>query len=110
MTNLAINGGRKVITRSLSRWPIWDEREEQALLGTLRKNWWHGGYDKEANSQKFERAFRNYIGTDYGLGVPSGTMALVIALKAAGVGPGDEVLTPALSFYASATERMKQAI
>lgn len=103
MTNLAINGGRKVITRSLSKWPVWDEREEQALLGTLRKNWWHGGYDEESNSQKFERAFRNYIGTDYGLGVPSGTMALVIALKAAGVGPGDEVLTPALSFYASAT-------
>ncbi|MBA7500201.1 L-glutamine:2-deoxy-scyllo-inosose aminotransferase [subsurface metagenome] len=103
MTNLAINGGRKVITRSLSRWPIWDEREEQALLGTLRKNWWHGDYDEESNSQKFERVFRNYIGTDYGLGVSSGTMALVIALKATGVGPGDEVLTPALSFYASAT-------
>jgi len=109
MAKLAINGGEKAITRpfdewpTLNGWPIWDEREEKALLETLHKCWWHAEDEPESNTQKFERAFKNYIGTKYGLGVPSGTMALVISLKAAGVEPSDEVLTSALSFYASAT-------
>lgn len=43
--------------------------------------------------EKFEKEFSNFIGSNYGIGVNSGTDALKIALKALGVGPGDEVIT-----------------
>ena len=42
---------------------------------------------------RFEKKFTNYIGTKFGLGVGNGTDALYIALKACGIGYGDEVIT-----------------
>jgi dTDP-3-amino-3,4,6-trideoxy-alpha-D-glucose transaminase len=50
----------------------------------------------------FEEEFAAYCETDHAIGVSSGTEALVLALKALGVGPGDEVIVPANSFIASA--------
>lgn len=59
------------------------------------------GY-KESIVRKFEVAFAGYIGVKYAVAVSSGTDALVIALRAAGVKKGDEVITCAMSFYATA--------
>ena len=42
---------------------------------------------------KFENSFKKYIGTKFGLGVGNGSDALYIAMKACGIGPGDEVIT-----------------
>jgi dTDP-3-amino-3,4,6-trideoxy-alpha-D-glucose transaminase len=50
----------------------------------------------------FEREFAVYCGTAHAVGVANGTDALTIALRAMGVGPGDEVIVPSFSFYASA--------
>ena len=50
----------------------------------------------------FEKAFSHYCGVRYGVGVGSGTDALYLALKAAGIGEGDEVVTVANSFVATA--------
>jgi dTDP-4-amino-4,6-dideoxygalactose transaminase len=50
----------------------------------------------------FEKEFSHYCGVDYGVGVGSGTDALYLALKAAGIGEGDEVVTVANSFVATA--------
>lgn len=50
---------------------------------------------------KFEANLANYTGTKYGIGVGSGTDALVLACKALGIGPGDEVIVPAHTFIAS---------
>ena len=50
----------------------------------------------------FEREFADYCGAAYGVGVANGTDAITIALRAMGVGPGDEVIVPSFTFYASA--------
>ena len=50
----------------------------------------------------FEREFAGYCGADHAVGVANGTDALTIALRALGVGPGDEVVVPSFTFYASA--------
>src|SRR5262249_44359464 len=53
-----------------------------------------------------ENELARLCGVSHGIGVASGTDALVIALKAVGVGPGDEVITSAFSFVASATSAL----
>src|SRR3954451_21720134 len=50
----------------------------------------------------FEREFAAYCGAPHAIGVANGTDALTIALQAMGVGPGDEVVVHAFTFYASA--------
>ncbi len=51
--------------------------------------------------QAFEQEFAAYCGTGHAVGVANGTEAITIALRAMGVGPGDEVLVPSFTFYAS---------
>src|SRR5271156_5714556 len=50
----------------------------------------------------FEREFAAYCGSTHAIGVANGTEAITIALRALGVGPGDEVVVPSFTFYASA--------
>src|SRR5215207_3844798 len=50
----------------------------------------------------FEAEFAAYVGAHHAIGVANGTDALTLALKALGVGPGDEVVVPSFTFYASA--------
>ncbi len=50
----------------------------------------------------FEREFAAYCGSSHAVGVANGTDAITIALRAMGVGPGDEVVVPSFTFYASA--------
>src|SRR3954447_56775 len=50
----------------------------------------------------FEADFAEYLGAGHAIGVANGTDALTLALKAMGVGPGDEVVVPSFTFYASA--------
>jgi dTDP-4-amino-4,6-dideoxygalactose transaminase len=52
--------------------------------------------------QAFEQEFAAYLGARHAIGVANGTEALTIALRALGVGPGDEVVVPSFTFYASA--------
>jgi dTDP-3-amino-3,4,6-trideoxy-alpha-D-glucose transaminase len=50
----------------------------------------------------FEEEFARYLGAEHAIGVANGTEAITIALRALGVGPGDEVVVPSFTFYASA--------
>jgi dTDP-4-amino-4,6-dideoxygalactose transaminase len=61
-----------------------------------------GRYILGPEVQAFEREFAEYLGVRHVVGVANGTDALTIALRAAGVGPGDEVIVPSFTFYASA--------
>ena len=51
--------------------------------------------------EAFEREFAEYLGVGHAVGVANGTDALTIALRALGVGPGDEVVVPSFTFYAT---------
>ena len=72
--------------------------EEQAVVDVLRSGWVTQG----PRVAEFEARFSQYIGCGYSVAVSSCTTALHLALLAAGVGPGDEVICPSLSFIATA--------
>jgi dTDP-4-amino-4,6-dideoxygalactose transaminase len=112
MSRLAIFGGTPVRQRDFPVWPVFDEREEQALLDVLRSGrWWSGtqayhdspGADAPSKVAKFESEFAAFHGSTFGLACANGTAALEIALKAAGIGPGDEVIVPPYTFLATAS-------
>jgi len=97
---LAVDGGLAVRQHPFQGWPIWDEQEEQALLRTLRSGQWGiGGEETEA----FEQEFAQSVGVRFSLSVTNGTAALEAALRAVGVGYGDEVIVPPYTFLATAT-------
>ena len=52
--------------------------------------------------EAFERELADYLGTNHAIGVANGTDAITLVLRALGVGPGDEVVVPSFTFYASA--------
>lgn len=61
-----------------------------------------GQYILGPEVQAFEREFASWCGARHAIGVANGTEAITIALRALGVGPGDEVVVPSFTFYASA--------
>ena len=61
-----------------------------------------GRYILGPEVEAFEREFAAYLGVRHAVGVANGTEAITIALRALGVGPGDEVVGPSFTFYASA--------
>jgi dTDP-3-amino-3,4,6-trideoxy-alpha-D-glucose transaminase len=61
-----------------------------------------GAYILGPEVEAFEREFAGYLGVKHCIGVANGTDALTIALRALGVGPGDEVVMPSFTFYATA--------
>ncbi|KMQ79895.1 UDP-4-amino-4-deoxy-L-arabinose--oxoglutarate aminotransferase [Candidatus Burkholderia pumila] len=60
-----------------------------------------GRYILTDEVKQFESAFASYLDTGHTIGLNSGTDALIIAMKALGIGPGDEVITQANTFYAT---------
>lgn len=106
-TKLAIKGGKPVAPNGLkTKWPIYDEKDKEALIEVLNSGkWWRGAYKDQKDSYvgKFERGFAEYCGAKYGVAVANGTAAIEIALKASGIEAGDEVIVPAATFIATAT-------
>jgi dTDP-4-amino-4,6-dideoxygalactose transaminase len=74
------------------------DEDVEAVVDCLRSGWLTMGPRTEA----FEAAFAEYIDAPHAVAVSSGTAGLHLALLAAGVGPGDEVIVPAMTFVASA--------
>src|SRR5438132_6485322 len=75
-----------------------DERELRGVLDALDSEWITAGPRTEA----FENAFARLTETKEAVAVSNGTAALFLALKAIGIGPGDEVLVPSMTFVATA--------
>ena len=103
---LAIEGGQPVFSTGMtSLWPIWDRREEAALLRVLHSGVWCRIKQRwdEGEAGQFEREFRAYTATRYAIAVANCTLAIELALRALGIGRGDEVLVPASTFFGSVT-------
>ena len=85
----------------MSVWPFYSEEEIQAVSDVLRSgkvNYWTGEQGK-----LFEKEYAEYLGVKHAIAVANGTNALELCLIALGVGPGDEVLIPCRTFFATAS-------
>ena len=98
MAELAINGGVAIRTKPFPIWPQLDPTDIEAFAGIYSSRRWGVGGTKVP---EFAEQFATFQGAKYGVCVNSGTSALYVALKAAGVGPGDEVITTAYTFQAT---------
>ena len=78
------------------------KRIEEEILSATKRVYEKGRFILGEEVSVFEEEFSHYCGVRYGVGVDSGTDALQLALKAVGVGEGDEVITVAHSFIATA--------
>ena len=84
-----------------SPWPCFTGEEADAVASVLRSNrvnYWTG-----QEVQAFEREFADWVGARHAVALMNGTVALDAALKALGVGPGDEVVVTPRTFIASAS-------
>jgi dTDP-4-amino-4,6-dideoxygalactose transaminase len=72
-----------------------------AYLGDLRAFVPTGDFTLGAPLREFERHFADLVGLPHAIGVASGTDALILSLKALGIGPGDEVITTPMTFIAT---------
>jgi len=82
-------------------WPFFADDEIEAAVQVLRSgkvNYWTGD-----EGRLFEKEFAAFVGCDHAVAMVNGTAALECALKALGIGPGDEVITTSRTFIASAS-------
>lgn len=108
MTELAVNGGTPLRTKAWPTWPMHGETERDNLLRVLESNNWGGFPSPNVMAGEFAERFAAYHGASAGICTTGGTTALEVALKACGLVPGDEVLVPALTFYATAFAALVQ--
>jgi len=103
---LAIDGGTPVRKKQLSSRPygpqFYDDVEKQGLIEVIESRspfrWY--GLNGPSKVLEFEKSYADHIGVKHALGVTSGTTALFTAMAALEIGPGDEVILPAWTWYA----------
>lgn len=74
------------------------QETDAAILAVLKSGYYIGG----PVVSEFEQQFAEYVGTSHAIGCNSGTDALYLAILALEIGPGDEVITPSFTFFATA--------
>lgn len=98
-TRLAIRGGDPLRSKPFPAWPITDRDDEHRISKVLKSGVWSYGGPFE---DQFSREWADFCGAQHAFCVSNGSVALEIALRACGVGPGDEVIVPALTWTATA--------
>lgn len=99
--HLAVNGGPPVHQRPWPEWPVWDEADARAVADVVRSGHWFSMSGRGV--QAFSEAFAAFHEAQYGAPCTNGTQAIEIALRAAGVKAGDEVIVPPYTFIATAS-------
>jgi len=97
---LALFGGSPIVDSPAPLWPFFDHTDREALDDVLETRVWGGYHEAVA---ELERRFAAFHDAKYGIALANGTVSLEIALTAAGIKPGDEVIVPPITFVASAT-------
>ena len=95
----ALLGGQPVRSQRFPAWPVFDQKDEQALVEVVRSGNWFRGNGQMV--KRFEEAYARLTGAKFCLSTSSGTGALQTSLGALGVGPGDEVILPPYTFVAT---------
>lgn len=115
MGKLAICGGKPLREKPFPKWPVYDKREEDAVLKVLRSGkWWRFAFgqgvelsepEKGEQSQVvvFQEEFARYHNCKYGIAAVNGTATLEIGIRAMEFDIGDEIIVPAYTYVASAT-------
>ncbi|MGE5828509.1 MAG: DegT/DnrJ/EryC1/StrS family aminotransferase [Micromonosporaceae bacterium] len=104
MSRLAVFGGAPAVPRSMRgvQWPIVTDADRAAVLRVLDSDALVANSRGETAIPDLERRWASRVEVAHCVGVSNGTTALSLAIAALGIGPGDEVIVPALSFIASA--------
>jgi len=98
--NLALLGGKKAVKddqKDIFTWPIFTEKHEKALLDILR----HSSISGIDITREFESKYADTLGRKYGLTAPNGTASILEAMYGLGIGVGDEVIAPSITYWAS---------
>ena len=100
MSKLTIFGGKKAVETppgNIFTWPIITKEIEEAVLEVLRR----GAMSGTDVTKKFEREYADWHKMRYGLGCNNGTAALHCAMFGLGIGKGDEIICPSMTYWAS---------
>ena len=101
MTELAILGGPPAVAEGMVKtWPPLTQADRRAVMSVFDSNILHGTSSPQALALQQEWA--DFLGAKYCLVTNSGTSALHMAVAAVGIGPGDEVILPAFTYWSSA--------
>ena len=105
MSKLAILGGEKVATTSIApciKWPIVNRAMEEGVISVLRD----GNMSGTNITKQFEAEFAKWQGSKYALAHSSGTASLQAAMFGVGLGHGDEIICPSITYWASVLPAM----
>jgi len=106
MSELAILGGPKTRTQPYPAWPVWDQRDIDIVTEVIKSGRW-GGYPYPGpKTAELAKKFSELQGGGYAVPMINGTITMEVALRAAGIGWGDEVIVPAYTFQATASAPM----
>jgi len=99
-SDLALLGGEKAVTADpgdIFKWPIVTEEDEEAVIEVLRR----GAMSGSDVTRQFEKEMADYHGIKYAIGYCNGTSSLLGGMFGCGVGIGDEIIGPSVTYWAS---------
>jgi dTDP-4-amino-4,6-dideoxygalactose transaminase len=98
---LALDGGTPVVPSGMVKsWPPLTQADRDAVLAVFDSDHLHG--TSAPRALELQKRWAEYVGTKYALVTNSGTASLHMAVAAAGIGPGDEVITSAFTYWSTA--------
>jgi dTDP-4-amino-4,6-dideoxygalactose transaminase len=100
MSELAIFGGKPAVTGAWPRWPQLGQRERELLDEVFASSLW-GGTGLGPKITELNARFAAYCDAKHGAAVANGTVSMELCLEAWGIGPGDEVVVPGATFFAT---------
>lgn len=107
MKELAVFGGPRTVPPGMVKtWPPLTAADRKAVLSVFDSNILHG--TSAPNAVALQKEWADFVGAKYCLVTNSGTSALHMAISSTGVGPGDEVIVPAFTFWSSAAAVLHQ--